>query len=63
MIRMIKEQSVPVIRLDPTNEPAHLPWQPIKQEVEKWVRAQPTLSLVLAVSVGAALAWLIKRRS
>ncbi len=33
-----------------------------EQKVAKWIRKNPGLSLILAVSLGAGLGWLIKTR-
>jgi hypothetical protein len=33
-----------------------------KQGLEQWLRTRPLLTLALAATAGAALAWLIKQR-
>jgi hypothetical protein len=37
-------------------------WPQIQRGLEQWIRTQPVISLIVAASVGAVLARLVKRR-
>lgn len=64
MIRPVEDRERVTHRtIAPQKTPATATSQKWHQEIEQWIRERPEVALALAATVGAALGWLIKRRT